>query len=299
MANKKWNTSLIPDQRGRVVVITGATSGLGKEAARVLSNKGAKIIMAVRNVTKGESVADEIYKMYKGADIKVKELDLANLKSVRLFAEEMNREYKQIDTLINNAGIMMCPFSKTTDDFEIQMGTNHLGHFALTGLLMPLLKNGTDPRIVVTSSVAHKFGNINFSDINWEKRKYNTNRAYGDSKIANLYFAYELVRKFKEDGTNIKVTASHPGWTKTELQRHTNLSGLLNNIFAQHVSMGTQPTLRAATDPTAESGDFFGPAKHFEMHGHPVKVKSNKLSQNREAWSRLWDISEQLTGVSY
>ncbi len=299
MASTKWNTGLIPEQKNRVIVITGATSGLGKEATRVLANKGAKIIMAVRNVKKGLDVVNEISKINDRSDIIVKELDLASLKSVHRFADEMRREYKQIDTLINNAGIMMCPFSKTDDNFEIQMGTNHLGHFALTGLLMPLIKKGNNARIVVTSSIAHKFGNINFSDINWEKRKYKTNRAYGDSKIANLYFAYELSRKLKSQNQNIKVTISHPGWTKTELQRHTNLSGLLNNIFAQHVNMGTQPTLRAATDPTAESGDFYGPAKHFEMHGHPVKVKSNKLSHDKEACSRLWDISEQLTGISY
>jgi len=194
---------------------------------------------------------------------------------------------------------MMCPHSKTVDGFEIQMATNHWGHFALTGYLLPLLRKTKNSRVVVLSSLGHKMGQLDFSDLNWEKRKYNTNRAYADSKLANLYFAYHLARKFEQDENAPTVTMAHPGWTKTELQRHSGVISLLNNFFSQGIDMGTLPTLRAAIDEKAKSGDYFGPSKFFEMHGCPIKVKSNKLSQDMDAASQLWKQSEDITGVSY
>ncbi len=299
MAKSNWNTDNIPDQQGRIAIITGATSGLGKEATRVLAGKNATVIMAVRNIKKGESVANEIRVEFPTAEVMVRELDLTSLASIKTFSDGIIRDYKRLDMLINNAGIMVCPYAKTRDGFEIQMGTNHLGHFALTGHLMPLLRKTEGSRIAATSSVAHKLGNIDFSDIHWENRKYNKQRAYGDSKLANLLFTYELVRKIKDEKNGPKVTVAHPGWTRTELQRHSGLANFLNNFFSQGVEMGTLPTLRAATDPDAESGDYFGPEGFMEMQGYPVKVKSNKRSYDEHAAQKLWELSEQLTGIHY
>jgi NAD(P)-dependent dehydrogenase (short-subunit alcohol dehydrogenase family) len=299
MKNSKWNSHDIPSQQGKTIVITGATSGLGKEATKVLASKGATLVMAVRNTQKAEAVAKQIRSDFPSAKIDIRALDLGSLASVRSFARIILSEYDQIDVLINNAGVMMCPYSKTEDGFEIQMGVNHLGHFALTGLLMPLLMRTQGARIVATSSMAHKSGDIDFDDINWETRKYKTTKAYSDSKLANLYFMYELVRKFKGDKNAPTVTTSHPGWTKTELDRHSGLASFLGNIIAQTVEMGTLPTLRAATDLEAKSGDYFGPAGMMEMRGHPVLVPSTELARNAKNARTLWDMSEQLTGVKY
>jgi len=299
MSKSNWNTQNIPDQKGKVVIITGATSGLGKEAARVLAEKNARVIMAVRNIGKGEDVASELIKEFINSEISVRDLDLVSLASIKSFTDGILKDYDRLDILINNAGIMMSPYSKTKDGFEIQMGTNHLGHFALTGYLMPLLNKTKGSRIVATSSVGHRFGNIDFTDFNWENRKYNPSRAYGDSKLANLYFTYELARKLGTGTDAPKVTAAHPGWTRTELQRHAGGLRYLNNFFSQGPDMGVLPTLRAAIDPEAEPGDYFGPSWFFEMHGYPVKVKSNERSHDKEAARQLWDLSEKMTGVSF
>lgn len=296
---KKWNTNNIPDQTGRVLIITGATSGLGKEATRVFAEKNATVIMAVRNTAKGEEVAAEFKKAMPNAKIKVRKLDLGSLASAKSFSEGIIAGYNHLDILINNAGVMTCPFSKTEDGFEIQMGTNHLGHFALTGLLMPLLKSTKGSRIVATSSIAHRQGNIDFEDINWEERKYNTTKAYGDSKIANLYFAYELARKLKDDPNAPVVTSAHPGWTSTELQRHSLMFRILNPLFSQNVENGVLPTLRAATDENAKAGDYFGPSGFQELKGAPIIVKSNEISYNKVNAKRLWDLSEKLTGIKF
>jgi NAD(P)-dependent dehydrogenase (short-subunit alcohol dehydrogenase family) len=193
----------------------------------------------------------------------------------------------------------MCPYAQTKDDFEIQMGTNHLGHFALTGHLMPMLKKTEGSRIVATSSMAHKMGNIDFSDINWENRKYNKGRAYGDSKLANIYHMYGFIQKFENDPEAPMITAAHPGWTGTDLQRHSGMMRFMNIFFAQGTEMGILPSLRAAFDPEARSGDYFGPRKMMEMRGYPVKVKTSELSQDKEAAKKLWQMSEEMTGVVY
>ena len=299
MAKIKWNSSNIANQSGKTVVITGATSGLGKQAATVFAEKEANVIMAVRNTQKGEEVAQAIKSIYPNSKIEVRKLDLGSLSSIKSFAEEMNSSREKVDVLINNAGVMLCPYSKTEDGFEIQMGTNHFGHFALTGLLMPLIKKSEKGRIVATSSIGHRTGNINFEDINWEKRTYKSSKAYGDSKLANLYFIYELARKFKDDADAPIFTAAHPGWTSTDLQRHSRFFRILNPIFSQNVENGTLPTLRAATDPEAKSGDYYGPSGFQEMKGSPKIVSSNELSHNAENSKKLWDISEQMTGVSW
>lgn len=194
---------------------------------------------------------------------------------------------------------MACPFATTKDGFEIQMGTNHLGHFALTGHLLPLLKSTKKSRIVVTSSIAHRSGDIDFSDINWEKREYNTSKAYGDSKLANLYFAYELARKLEGEADAPLVTASHPGWTRTDLQRHSGFFRFLNPFFSQGVEDGVLPTLRATIDPEANGGDYYGPSRMMEMWGPPVVVSSSERSHDKTAASQLWTLSEELTGVRY
>ncbi|MCH2042792.1 MAG: oxidoreductase [Saprospiraceae bacterium] len=294
-----WNINNIEKQEGKVFLITGATSGLGKEAARVLTKKGGTVIMAIRNLRKGQQVIDEIQKEVPQGIISMKHLDLSSLVSIQKFVADFLLDFDRLDVLINNAGVMMCPYSKTEDGFEIQMGVNHFGHFALTGLLMPILRKTKESRIVVTSSIAHKFGGIDFSDINWEKRRYNSSRAYGDSKIANLYFTYELAERYKNDPDAPCITAAHPGWTKTELQRHTRTAQFLNNFFAQKVDIGTLPTLRAAVDPRAKSGDYYGPKRFFEMWGAPIKVSSNRKSRDKAAAKKLWDLSVELTGVVY
>ncbi len=299
MSKSKWTSKDIPSQKGRVVIVTGATSGLGKEATKVLAEKEATVIMAVRNTQKAEKVVEEVRKHVPQAQIDIGKLELNSLKSIQAFAEKITNNYQRLDLLINNAGVMACPFATTEDGFEIQMGVNHLGHFALTGHLYPLLKKTQGARIVATSSVAHRSGDIDFDDFNWEKRNYNTTKAYGDSKLANLYFAYELNRKAQADPDAPLVTAAHPGWTSTELQRHSLFFRVLNPLFSQGVEAGVLPTLRGAIDPTAKGGDYYGPAGFMEIKGSPVVVKSNKLSHDEAKAKRLWDLSEEMTGVKF
>lgn len=296
---KNWTTNDIPDLTGGVIIVTGATSGLGKEAARVLAGKGAHVVMAVRNIEKGEKVACEIKSEFPNAKLDIRKLDLASLKSVQDFSEEFTHSFDRLDVLINNAGVMMCPYAKTQDGFEIQMGTNYLGHFALTGRLMPLLKKTKNSRVIATSSVGHRMGDIDFSDINWENRKYDTNKAYGDSKLACLYFVYEGTRRFKNDPNAPKMIAAHPGVTDTELARHTRFLQIFNWFVAQGPEMGTLPTLRAATDPKAQSGEYYGPKGFFEMRGYPEVTDSNSLSKDESKAKKLWELSEKMTGVKF
>lgn len=299
MNTKKWNAENIPDQQGRTAIVTGASSGIGFEAARVLANKGAQVIIAVRSLKKGNAAADKIRHQSQNADVKVMELDLADLASVKIFAEAFKKAYARIDLLINNAGVMIPPYSKTTDGFELQFGTNHLGHFALTGSLMELLAGTRDSRVVNVASGAHNAGNLNFDDLQWETRSYSSWRAYGDSKIANLYFTYQLNKKLKENGLDTIAVAAHPGYTATELQRHVSFIAFLNNFFAQDVTMGALPTLRAATEEGLKGGEYFGPDGLMEMWGFPVQVQSNQLSKDEEIAKKLWDVSENLTGVRF
>ena len=297
--NQNWNASNIADQTGRIAIVTGASSGIGFEAARVLTDKNATVIIAVRNLEKGTAALQKIKSQNAKADVLVMLLDLADLNSVKQFAEDFIKKFTRLDLLINNAGVMIPPYSKTKDAFELQFGTNHLGHFALTALLFNLINKTAGSRIVNVSSAAHKYGNLNFDDLNWEKRKYKAWKAYGDSKISNLYFTYELQRRLEDKKSNIKVTAAHPGWTATDLQRHSGLFEFLNTFFAMKAEQGALPTLRAATDDAANSGDYFGPDGWQEWKGYPVKVKSNELSHDKNIAKKLWEISEILTGVNF
>ena len=300
MSKSPWKSDQIADQKGRLVIITGATSGIGKEAARVLAGKRARVVIGARNQAKAEKVLSETLSEFPEADISARPLDLSDLSSVESFATSILNDFDRLDVLINNAGIMMSPFGRTADGFELQMGTNHLGHFALCGHLLPLLKKTSGSRLVVLSSLAHKMGDIDLNDLNWKRRKYKTTRAYSDSKLANILFAYELARKLKVSGDESpRVTIAHPGWTGTELQRHSGWMGFLNKVFAQGIEMGALPTLRAGFDDTAKSGDFFGPSRFFEMHGEPVPVKSSALAQNHQAAGHLWEESQAMCRITY
>ena len=299
MENKKWGIQNINEQKGKTIIITGATSGLGKEATRVLAKKNATVIMAVRNTQKAKIVVSEIRKEYANVKIDIRSLDLDSLDSISSFAKGVLEDYKNLDILINNAGIMMCPYSKTKNGFEIQMGTNHLGPFALTGLLMPLLMSTKNARIISTSSVAHNQGDIDFTDINWEKRKYNTSKAYSDSKLANLYFSYELKRRLENVENPPLVVTAHPGGTKTDLARHSGIFNVFMNLLFLPVEKGVLSTLRAATDVNAKSGDYYGPGGFMQVRGFPELVQSSKMSHNLTNAKRLWELSEQLTGVQY
>jgi len=297
---QKWDSGNIPGQKGKVVIVTGSSSGIGFQDANVLAGKNASVIIAVRNLEKGNNAANKIKTNHKDADVSVMELDLANLNSVKKFAENFKQKYSRLDLLINNAGVMVPPYSKTADGFELQFGTNHLGPFALTGLLIDLIKDTKNSRIVNVSSAAHKYGNINFDDLNWEKRKYKPWKAYGDSKIANLYFTYELKKKLEASNSSTKVAAAHPGWTATELQRHSGFFvGILNVLFAQTIEMGALPTLYAATAENVNSGEYFGPSNWQEWRGYPKKVESNRLSHDNKIAAKLWEVSEKLTGVHF
>lgn len=299
MSNPNWNADHIPDQSGRVFIITGSNAGLGAAAVELLAGKGASIVLAIRNRAKGERVVEKVLQKYKNAQLDILELDLASLQSIAQFSTEFSQKYQRLDVLINNAGVMACPFSHTADGFEMQIGVNHLGHFALTAHLLPLLQQTPGSRLVNTASLAHKAGRINFSDLNWEKRKYIPSRAYCDSKLANLYFTYELARKLQSRPNAPIICAAHPGWAKTELMRYSGIADFGTRLLAQSIEMGALPIVRAAVDPEAEMGDYFGPSRVFEIFGHPVKVSSSKRAQNQDHARKLWSLSEELTKVTY
>ncbi len=296
---KKWNSSQISNQDGKTVIVTGSSSGIGFEAARVLASKGAEVIIAVRNLQKGENAVAKILMENPKVKPILMQLDLANLKSVRDFAEKFKSKYKYLDLLINNAGVMVPPYTKTTDGFELQFGTNHLGHFALTAQLFAHLKATPGSRIVNVSSVAHNMGNLDFSDLNWEKRKYKKWKAYGDSKIANLYFTLNLSERLSNNGNNPMVVSAHPGWTATELMRNTGFLDFFKSLFAQSIKMGTLPTLYAALAEDINTGDFIGPDGFREMKGYPVKVKSNDRAKNKQIAQKLWKKSEEMTNIKF
>ena len=299
MSQQKWDSHDVPDQKGRVAIVTGSSSGIGYETARMLAAKNATMIIAVRNLEKGQSALEKIKDAHPDADVRVMELDLASLDSVRRFAEKFKKEFFQLDLLINNAGVMMPPYSKTADGFELQFGTNHLGHFALTGLLLDLILKTENSRIVTVSSGSHRAGKLDFDDLNREKGKYKKMKTYGDSKIANLYFTYALQEKLERARSKTIAVASHPGWTGTDLQRHVGFLSFLNRFLSQGIDMGALPTLYAASAPDVKGSDYYGPSGWKEMKGYPKKVDSNELSHDKDIAKKLWDVSEELTKVKY
>lgn len=292
-----WTVNDIPDQTGRTAVITGANTGLGYETARALASNGARVVLAVRNLDKGKAAADLIARRYPGADVAVQELDLTSLESVRAAADQLRAGHDRIDLLINNAGVMMTPKQTTKDGFELQFGTNHLGHFALTGLLLDRLLAVPGSRVVTVSSNGHRMGQIRFDDLQSE-RSYSRAGAYGQAKLANLLFTYELQRRLA--GTNTIATAAHPGSSATELGR--NLPRIVEwgfGLTVQSSEMGALPQLRAATDPSVLGGQYYGPSGFLQMRGYPKLVSSNGRSHDIAAQKRLWAVSEALTGVVF
>ncbi len=302
MANTNWTSANIPDQTGKNILITGANSGLGFHAAMALSGKGANVIMAVRSLEKGKAAAAQIKTMYPNAKLDIMQLDLSDMDSIKHFSEAFHAKYKSLNVLMNNAGVMAIPKKETTrQGFEMQFGTNHLGHFALTGLLLDLIKKTPDARVTTQSSGLHKgIDAIQFDDINWEK-SYTKWKAYAQSKLANLLFTYELDRQFKAHKINAVATVAHPGFAETNLQRYSGfvVKYLANKILAQSAQMGSLPIVRAATDKNAKGGEYYGPTKMGEMRGYPELVKSNEASYNTLAAKQLWEVSEKLTGIHY
>ena len=296
MSEYDWRAEQVPDQTGRVAIVTGSNSGIGFETARVLAGKGATVIMACRNLDKANPKAEEIRAAHPGCDVEVMRLDLSNLDSVREFADEFRAKHSRLDLLINNAGIMVPPYGTTAQGFETQFGVNHLGHFALTGLLLDLIVNTPGARIVTVSSVAHYMGKIDFSDLNWE-RGYKAQSAYGQSKLANLLFTYELQRRLAAAEKDTLAVAAHPGWTSTNLQEHAPSVKFMNRFFGQEPLMGALPTLYAATESDVKGGEYYGPSGLLEMNGPPKRVKSNKRSRDENVAERLWNVSQDLTGV--
>lgn len=306
MADPKWSERDIPDQTGRVVLITGANSGIGWDAARALAEHGARVVLACRTRTKAEGARDQILERAPGATIDLVDLDLSSLASVREAAAKVTGDYERLDVVVNNAGIMAVPNQRTADGFEMQFGTNHLGHFAFTGLVLPRLRSVDGSRIVNVSSGAHKFGKIDFDDLNWEQQ-YSPWRAYGQSKLANLLFTYELQRRLVAAGVPTITVACHPGGSRTNLgTTPAGLKGRLMemvrpaiNLFMQPADMGALPTERAAVDPGVRGGEYYGPDGLAEQRGHPVLVDSNDRSKDLAVAARLWSVSEELTGVHY
>lgn len=294
-----WNTSRISDQQNKLVLVTGANSGIGLETARELAGKGATVVMACRNLEKAEISAKDIMRSHVKARLDIRELDLTSLASVRAFAEKFKSDYHKLDILINNAGVMVPPFSTTEDGFELQFACNHLGHFALTGLLIELLLSSVNSRVVTVSSVAHRLGKIDFDNLRGEK-KYRASPAYCRSKLANMIFSRELQRRLSASGSEVKSLAAHPGATQTNLARHSmSRLGTLMDMMAQPTANGAWPSLRAATDSNAVGGELYGPDGFLALRGLPVKERASRRAYDENLALRLWEESEQMTGVSF
>jgi NAD(P)-dependent dehydrogenase (short-subunit alcohol dehydrogenase family) len=292
----------LPDQHGRIAVITGANSGIGLEAARALARAGAHVVMACRNMAKGDEAAQTIRAEMPSAEVDVAALDLASLESVRAFAEHYPHE--RLDLLINNAGVMVPPYTDTVDGFELQFATNHLGHFALSGLLLQRLLATPRARVVTISSTAHKIGRIDFADLQ-SKGSYRRWRAYGQSKLANLLFTFELDRRLRAADAELLSVAAHPGYSATNLQFAATPSRIerlgsvvLNRVYAQSAESGARPTLYAAT-ADIPGGSFVGPDGFQEMRGEPKVVTPTRAARDPQTALRLWGVSEQLTGVRF
>jgi len=298
MKPQKWDSENISDQTGKVVIVTGSSSGLGYETAKVLAHKNATVVIAVRDEVKGNAAIEKIKVENPNADIHLMLVDLASLASVHTFAKNVKKKFNKLDLLINNAGVMNPPYSKTKDGFELQFGTNHLGHFALTGRLIDLIKNTPNSRIVNVSSTVHKIGNLNFEDLNWETRKYKKMRSYADSKLANLYFTKELQTRLNIESSNVIVASAHPGAAATGLSRHSLFFRMMS-LFLQDSKMGALPTLYAAVAPDVQGNDFYGPGGRFENSGYPKKVEAGGQAKKDDVAEKLWDVSEKMTGVFF
>jgi NAD(P)-dependent dehydrogenase (short-subunit alcohol dehydrogenase family) len=301
---KSFDIENSTNNEGKIAIVTGANSGLGFETSKGLVKKGFLVIMACRDLKKAHAAHNKIIKDFAEANLKIIQIDTSSLKSVKAFADEFLQHYQKLDLLINNAGIMVPPFSLTKDGFESQLGTNYLGHFLLTGLLLPALEKAGNSRVVTLSSIAHKTGKINFDDLQFKKRTYKKWDAYGQSKLACLMFAYEMDRRLKAKGSKVISVASHPGVSLTNLWNHmpwifSLISPVFNLLFSHPADDGAKPTLMAALSNSVNGGDYFGPTGFNEMKGEPGKVHSTQLSKNKEIAKKLWSVSEELTGINY
>ena len=303
----KWTAGDIPDQTGRTILITGANSGLGLRSAEALAAKGARVLLACRNATKAAAALESVKAKATGAAPEVRTLDLQSLASIRECAAGVSEELGSLDVLMNNAGIMAVPKATTEDGFESQLGTNHLGHFALTGLLLPALLAAAEPRVVTVSSNAHNLGRMGFDDLFFERRRYSRWRAYGQSKLANLLFTSELQRLAVEHKTALTAVAAHPGYAATNLTSGPAIGaavlrpvlGVADKVFGQPDHMGALPQLYAATMSDVMADDYWGPDGMRQQRGHPTRVGRTKHAQSTDDARRLWERSEELTGVSY
>ncbi|MFI1092839.1 oxidoreductase [Streptomyces sp. NPDC020917] len=301
---QRWTAEHIPDLSGRVFVVTGATSGLGLVTARALAGRGGRVVLAVRDEEKGRRVAAETTARQPGAALEVRRLDLADLDSVRRFADALHADHRQIEVLVNNAGVMAPPRSLSAQGHELQFAANHLGHFALTGLLLDLLTAGTDPRVVTVTSANHRVGRLHFDDIDGDRR-YAPMRFYNQSKLANAVFGCEFQRRLAAAGSPVRSLLAHPGYAATNLQTSAPV-GLVKVLFgrvlaplAQPAERGALPQLYAATAPDVEGGAFVGPDGPGELRGGPTRVRLSRAAADPETGRRLWDLSEQLTGVGF
>jgi NAD(P)-dependent dehydrogenase (short-subunit alcohol dehydrogenase family) len=303
VGQEPWTVADVPDQSGRTAVVTGANSGIGFETAAVLARRGAITVLACRDTGKAEDAAARMTAAAPGASVSVVRVDLASLDSVRAAAAEILARHERLDLLINNAGLMWPAYGKTADGFELQFGTNHLGHFALTGLLLGAMLPVPGSRVVTVSSNGHRVGRIDFADLQSEQR-YGRMTAYAQSKLANLMFTYELQRRLAAAGVPAAALAAHPGNAFTDLTRHLpavlqSAYPVVGGLFAQSAAMGALPTLRAATDPAAAGGEYYGPGGLAQVKGCPVPVSPAARSRDESVQRRLWAESERLTGVSY
>ena len=301
-----WTIENMPDLTGKVIIVTGGNSGLGYESVKAFAAKGAEVVLASRSAEKGEEAKTAILMDIPEGKIQVMQLDLGDLGSVKSFAAAFRSAHKKLDVLLNNAGIMMTPYFTTKDGFEGQLGTNHLGHFALTGLLMDLVLQTPGSRIVNVSSGAHKNGSMDFENLQYENGKdYTPTKAYGRSKLSNLLFTYELQRKLEAAKKETIAVAAHPGVAMTNLARHLEgrfLFKLLTPIFkmmAQDQAMGALPQVRASVDPEVKGGTYYGPDGKREFKGYPVVVQSNEASHKLDDAAKLWEESEKLTGIKF
>lgn len=299
MGKSTWRPAMMPDLSGKTILVTGANSGIGLEAVKLFAGKGAEVIMACRNVEKAEVAAAEVRAVVPEARLVIMALDLADLASVKAFADAVKQRFSTLDVLLNNAGLMAPPLQRTKDGFEIQFGTNHLGHFALTGQLLELLEAADAPRIVQISSLAHRGGKLMWDNLNAEK-SYSRWAFYCQSKLANLIFARDLNRRLEKAGSKVHAYAAHPGYSATHLQDTVPAGGLFNTIMAQPAEMGCLPGVMAATSPDVEPGGYYGPdGRIMELRGYPAPAFARKITDNKTVAQRLWQESERLTGVCY
>ena len=306
MSKTKWTIENIPDLTGKVILVTGGNSGLGYESVKAFAENGAEVVLASRSTEKGETAKTQIMKSNPKGKIRVMELDLMDFSSIKEFTREFRGKYDQLNVLLNNAGIMTTPYFLTKDGLEAQNGTNHFGHYALTGLLMDLIVKSPGSRIVNVSSNAHKYGKMDFENLLFENGKdYTPMKSYARSKLSNLLFTYELQRAFELKGIDSIAVAAHPGASRTNLGRFLENKWWFKPLFAlmapftQDQAQGALPQIRASVDPNVKGGEYYGPSGFGEMKGDPVLVKSNNASHDQEDAKQLWEVSQKLTGITY